>query len=98
MSVLRGKEPLASRSTDLRRSLMRVAFLSHNARQHDAIGNQLAEKLRFFQERGAEVRVFVEDARHLHADVRAACIEVSKVVAEGPVWDFLCQADLVVAV
>ncbi len=71
---------------------MRVAFLSHNARRHDAIGNQIAEKVRFFQERGAEVRVFLEDARHLHTDLRTVCIETT--VNE----DYLYQADLVFAV
>jgi glycosyltransferase involved in cell wall biosynthesis len=77
---------------------MRVALLSSNARRHNAIGNQLAEKVRFFQERGAEVRVFVQDARELHPDLQVSCIEVTQPVVDGPVWDFLRNADLVFAV
>ena len=49
---------------------MRVALLSHNARAGDAIGNQVAEKLTFFLDRGAEVRVFVECDRSPHPAVR----------------------------
>ena len=77
---------------------MRVALLSGNAPVHNAVGNQIAEKVRFFQERGAEVRVFVQDARGLHPDVRSCCVEVAEPSAEGPVWDYLRHADLVLAV
>src|SRR5580765_5765358 len=77
---------------------MRVALLSANARRHDAVGNQIAEKVRFFQERGAEVRVFVHDARHLHPHVQSCCVEVSEPCADGPAWDYLSHADLAIAV
>ena len=52
---------------------MRVALLSFNARAGDAIGNQVAEKLAFFLERGADVRVFVQSDQHLHPAVRPYC-------------------------
>ena len=77
---------------------MRVAFLSHNARSQDAVGNQIAEKVRFFLERGAEVRVFVEDARRMHAELQSICTAAQSIEDTGPVWDYLRQADLVIAV
>ena len=77
---------------------MRVALLSGNAPRYNAVGKQIAEKVRFFQERGAEVRLFVQDARRLHLDLRSCCIEVSEPSAEGPAWDYLRHADLVIAV
>ena len=77
---------------------MRVALLAGNAPRHNAVGNQLAEKVRFFQERGAEVRLFVQDARWLHPDVQACCALVPEPRADGPVWDYLRHADLVFAV
>ncbi|MFN4258360.1 MAG: glycosyltransferase [Gemmataceae bacterium] len=49
---------------------MRVAFLSASARAGDAIGNQLAEKVSFFLNHGADVAVFVEDDRSMHPVVR----------------------------
>ena len=49
---------------------MRVALLSHSAPAGDAIGRQLAEKVAFFRDRGADVRVFVETDRRLHGGLR----------------------------
>lgn len=77
---------------------MRVALLSGNAPAHNAIGNQIAEKVRFFQDRGAEVRVFVQDAQRLHPALRGCCSEVAHAPADGPVWDYLGQCDLIFAV
>ncbi|MBI2804573.1 MAG: glycosyltransferase [Planctomycetes bacterium] len=77
---------------------MRVAILSGNAPRQSAVGNQIAEKLRFFQERGAEVRLFLQDARRLHSDLLACTIEVPTPVAEGPAWKYLVHADLVLVV
>lgn len=77
---------------------MRVALLAYNAPPHNAVGNQIAEKVRFFRERGAEVRVFLQDARRLHAEVRACAVQAPTSSADGPVWDYLCQADLIFAV
>jgi glycosyltransferase involved in cell wall biosynthesis len=75
---------------------MRVALLSHNAQAGDAIGNQLAEKLAFFLDRGADVRVFVESERHLHPSVRAHCRLVASPEPSGEGWQFITSADLVV--
>ena len=77
---------------------MRVALLAYNARCHNAVGNQIAEKVRFFQERGAEVRLFVQDIGKLHPEVRACTVHVPTPAATGPTWDYLRQADLVFAV
>jgi glycosyltransferase involved in cell wall biosynthesis len=77
---------------------MRVALLSFNAQLHNAIGNQIAEKVRYFHERGAEVRVYVQDARRLHPDLYAIASEVPHVTSDGRVWDYLREADLVIAV
>lgn len=73
---------------------MRVALVSHNARSGDAIGNQVAEKLAFFLERGAEVRVFVESAARIHPDV-ARHHQLMTAEAMGDAWEFLSTADLV---
>jgi glycosyltransferase involved in cell wall biosynthesis len=75
---------------------VRIAFLSHNARAGDAIGNQIAEKVAFFRERGADLRVFIEDDRHLHSGVRACSATLLPPhQAQGPAWDYLTSADLV---
>jgi glycosyltransferase involved in cell wall biosynthesis len=75
---------------------MRVAILSHNARASDAIGNLLAEKVAFFLERGADVRVFVEDDRRLHLLVGRHCRLVSNREPDGSVWEYLLAADLII--
>lgn len=77
---------------------MRVALLSSNARARDAVGNQLAEKVAYFLERGAEVRVFVQSGEQPHPLVRPYLEVVRRVEATGPTWDYLAEADLVVAV
>lgn len=77
---------------------MRVAFLSANAPRHNAVGNQIAEKVRFFQEHGAEVQVFVQDARQLHPELQHCCTLVTQPTLDHPAWDFLRQADLLFAV
>lgn len=77
---------------------MRVALLSYNAQLHNAVGNQIAEKVRFFQERGAEVLLFVQDARRLHPDLRSCTVPTPTPTLDGPAWDYLRQADLVFAV
>ena len=77
---------------------MRVALLSYNAQFHNAVGNHVAEKVRFFQEHGAEVRLFVQDARRLHPDVRSCTRQVTAPEVPGLAWDYLRQADLVFAI
>jgi glycosyltransferase involved in cell wall biosynthesis len=75
---------------------MRVALLTYNAQAGDAIGNQVAEKLAFFLERGANVRVFVESDQRLHSAVRPHCHRVIDPEPAGDTWRFLTSADLVV--
>jgi glycosyltransferase involved in cell wall biosynthesis len=65
---------------------MRVALLSQNARAGDAIGNLVAEKLTFFLDREADVRVCVQDAGLLHPAVRPYVGD----------WQFVASADLVI--
>jgi glycosyltransferase involved in cell wall biosynthesis len=81
------------------RTSMRVALLAYNAPSGDAIGNQVAEKLAFFLERGADVRVFLESDQRLHPAVenRGARIEEpgSKFEDREESWDFLKSADLI---
>ncbi len=76
---------------------MRVAMLSANAQANNAIGNQVAEKAAFFLERGAEFRVFLQSLDRLHAELRPFAQHVKQVGARGLVWDYLAQADLVIA-
>jgi glycosyltransferase involved in cell wall biosynthesis len=76
---------------------VRVALLSANARAGDAIGHQLAEKLAFFRDAGADVRAFVEDRRRLHPAVRPHCATIDPSRPGGDGWDFLAAADLVIA-
>jgi glycosyltransferase involved in cell wall biosynthesis len=74
---------------------MRVALLSHNAQAGDAIGNQVAEKLAFFLDRGADVRVFVESDHRLHPAVRPYCRVLPQPELSGAAGRFLASADLV---
>jgi glycosyltransferase involved in cell wall biosynthesis len=75
---------------------MRVAIISHNAQTGDAIGNQVAEKLSFFLECGAEVRVFVETIRRLHPAIRPHVCCLAEPTPTGKAWDFLRSADLII--
>lgn len=77
---------------------MRVALLAHRAPLHNAVGNRIAEQVRFFQERGAEVCLFIQDARRLHPDVKACAVTLPALTTDGPAWEFLRQADLIFAV
>jgi glycosyltransferase involved in cell wall biosynthesis len=76
---------------------MRVALLTHNAPVGDAIGNQVAEKVAFFLDRGADVRVFLESDRRLHPALRAHAHVVTDAGAGADAWRFLSAADLVSA-
>jgi glycosyltransferase involved in cell wall biosynthesis len=75
---------------------MRAALLSHNAQAGDAIGNQVAEKLAFFVDRGAAVRVFVESDKRLHPAVRPYCRVIAEPQPSGDSWEFLSAADLII--
>ncbi|MFO0964766.1 MAG: glycosyltransferase [Gemmataceae bacterium] len=76
---------------------MRIAILAHGAPQYDAVGNQVAEKVAFFQERGAEVRLFLHTERDLPASLRPLATTVPAAPSAGPVWTYLAGCDLVVA-
>jgi glycosyltransferase involved in cell wall biosynthesis len=76
---------------------MRVAILTQHAPAGDAIGNQTAEKLAFFLDRGAEVRVFLETSRNLHPALRGHTQVVMEPRPVGDTWEYLSSADLVIA-
>ncbi len=76
---------------------MRVALLNHNAQIGDAIGNQIAEKLAFFLDRGADARVFIESGRNLHPIVQPHAHLVPQAQPHGPAWEFIADSDLVLA-
>lgn len=75
---------------------MRVALLSCNAQAGDAIGNQVAEKLAFFRQHAAEVRVFLESDLRLHPALQPYSRVVPSAEPRGECWRFLRSADLVV--
>jgi glycosyltransferase involved in cell wall biosynthesis len=74
---------------------VRVAILSHNAQRRDALGNQIAEKLAFFVDRGADIRIFLESEERLHAAVRPYCHHLDEPKLEKDSWTFLSAADLI---
>jgi glycosyltransferase involved in cell wall biosynthesis len=76
---------------------MRVAILTANAYAGDAIGNQVAEKVAFFLDRGAEVRVFSDSHHRLHPRVRLCCRPHSAAKPTPEEWVYLASADLVIA-
>src|SRR2546421_7476832 len=78
------------------RTFMRVAFLSHNAHAGDATGRQLAEKVAFFLDRGADLRVYLESVQRLHPGLKPYARRVT--VGRVPAADhqFLTSADLIV--
>ena len=73
---------------------MRVALVSLNARAGDAIGNQVAEKLALFVERGADVRVCLESLADVHPLVETHACQMRAEPA-GEAWEFIASADLV---
>jgi O-antigen biosynthesis protein len=74
---------------------MRVALLTQNARAGDAIGRHVAEKVAYFLDRGAHVRVVVADDRDAHPAIRPLMIrQLDR--AHGNGWDALRSADIVV--
>jgi glycosyltransferase involved in cell wall biosynthesis len=76
---------------------MRVGILSFNAQAGDAVGNQIAEKLAFFLERGADVRLFVESGQRLHPAVRGHAHFLARPEPKREAWQFLTTCDLVIA-
>jgi glycosyltransferase involved in cell wall biosynthesis len=75
---------------------MRVALLSHTAPAGDAIGRQLAAKVAFFADRGADVRLFVESDARLHPGLRPYTQRFAPPRPHGPHWRFLTAADLII--
>lgn len=75
---------------------MRVGLLSYNAREGDAIGQQVAARLAFFLDRGAAVRVFLEDARQVHPRVKAHAALVSDGILTAAQHAYLMSCDLLV--
>jgi glycosyltransferase involved in cell wall biosynthesis len=75
---------------------MRVALLSCNAQAGDAIGNSVADKLAFFRERAAEVRIFVQSDQHLHPALSPYCQRLRAPELRGDAWRFLRSADVVI--
>ena len=71
---------------------MRVALLSYNAQIHSAVGNQIAERLAFFAERGDEARLFVQSGERLHPQVADRAHVVAQPRASGPAWDLRLMA------
>jgi glycosyltransferase involved in cell wall biosynthesis len=81
---------------------MRVALLCHSAPRGDAIGRQIAEKVAFFLDRGADVRVFLESDDRIPETLRPNCQGWSKSdicpQADQPderTYKFLTSADLI---
>lgn len=79
---------------------MRVALFSRNARSADAIGQQMAAKLAYFQQLGAEVRVYLSEGQSLRPEVAAArpvISTASKIWRDTVEREYLLSCDLVVA-
>ena len=74
---------------------MRVAMVACSAPVRTAVGNLLAEKVAFFVDREAEVRVFLESTAHLHPQLHSYVERCPEVPTEGQAWNYLCQCDLV---
>ena len=85
---------------------MRVALLAYSAPAGDAIGNQLAEKLAFFLERGADARVFLESDYRLHpalvdqgSKIEDRRLKIAnrglRIDGREGTWEFLASADLI---
>jgi glycosyltransferase involved in cell wall biosynthesis len=74
---------------------MRVAIVAAAAPARNAIGNLITEKVDFFVDRGAEVKVLLESTRHLHPRLQLHAIEIRPPALDGPVWEDLLACDLV---
>src|SRR5713226_5487669 len=76
-------------------TFMRVALLSRNAASGDAVGNQIAEKVAFFLDRGADVRVFLESDDRLPPALRIYTQVLDLGKSENNSLRFLSSADLI---
>jgi hypothetical protein len=75
---------------------MRVALLSQSAPAGDAIGRQVAAKVAFLADRGADVRLFVASDRRLHPGLRPFTYRFTPPRPHGPLWQYLAAADLII--
>lgn len=75
---------------------MRVAIITHQARPADAIGNTIADKVAFFVDRGADVRVFAEVANPAHPRLEGRLTRFNTIDVDGENFRFMADADLVV--
>ena len=74
---------------------MRVALLNRSAASGDAIGNQIAEKVAFFLDWGADVRVFLECDDGLSPALRPYSQLLDAGKSENGSLRFLSTADLI---
>src|SRR5262245_66554646 len=77
------------------RTSMRVSLLAPSAPVGDAVGRQLAEKVAFFLDRGADVRLFVESDARLHPTLKPYTYRVEPRRASAFV-EFVATSDLLV--
>lgn len=75
---------------------MRVAIITHQARPADAIGNIIADKVAFFVDRGADVRVFAEVVNPPHPRLDGRVTRFDTIDVDGEAFRFIAAADLVV--
>lgn len=73
---------------------MRVALLSRNIRAGDAIGQQVLAKLSYFQQRGAEVRLYLSERTSVAEAVVGTCKSIWN---DEQQREYLLSADLVIA-
>jgi glycosyltransferase involved in cell wall biosynthesis len=79
---------------------MRVALLSRNVRPADAIGQQVLAKVRYFQQLGSEIRLFLSEGEPLLADCRAVPYVMGSAACiwrDGELRSYLHSSDLVIA-
>jgi len=67
---------------------MRVGLIARTGQGRNAIGNQLAEKLAFFLDQGADVRVFLQSSACLHPGLTRHVRIVPRPQATGPDFEF----------
>lgn len=79
---------------------MRVALLSRNARCADAIGAQVAAKIAYFQQLGAEVRLYLSETTSLRpeaAAIKPVINTADRIWRDTSEREYLISCDLVVA-
>jgi glycosyltransferase involved in cell wall biosynthesis len=74
---------------------MQLALLSCSASNGDAVGNQIAEKVSFFLDRGAEVRVFLGSDGGLPFALRPYTRKLDAGIVDDRTFKYLSTADLI---